>query len=596
MVRRPYGTGATQARLPLPTVLVITLAALSCAGAGAAAATALLSPDAVGCDAVVCKGRAVALGTRTPPVFERWSSAEGVSLFFTPKHWSPRVTSSSELALDFRAGGRLTVETFAASDAHAAFDARLSHLRSRYVGVEEQGPERTILGPAIADTKAVAGAFCGSVLATPQDVGRRVDVVLMTAVQDGIGVHVEAIADGCGRDAYTSSLLQFSDSVVNSIRWPSAGQPDPAPLPAGPLEPAELAELYGLAPLRARGIEGEGQTIAIITWAPIPTSDIEQFEREYGIDGAPVEERGDAPPDEQIPYGLVEANLDIQVVRSVAPKARIIAYHAGPLMRDLVAAIDRVVRDGEADVLSISGGVCDVPTFQSGAEALSPEIREWGERVLARAVDQGITVFVASGDLGAYACQQRERGDHRVTTKWPANSAHVVSVGGTLVLGGQSRRAESGWQDVLSFAGSGGGANTHNGRPDWQRAPGVPVEPGRRLMPDVAASASPDSAFAIVHAGRQVSVGGTSASAPFWAALFSLIEQHVQQTGGREIGFAAPLLYEIARGADGASAFHDVVTGGNRLDSAGPGWDPATGLGTPDAWVLAQAVAARRVP
>jgi kumamolisin len=61
--------------------------------------------------------------------------------------------------------------------------------------------------------------------------------------------------------------------------------------------------------------------------------------------------------------------------------------------------------------------------------------------------------------------------------------------------------------------------------------------------------------------------------APLWAGLIALINQKF----GHPLGYLNPKLYPI-----GEADFHDVTTGNNGAYSAGPGWDPCTGLGTPD--------------
>jgi kumamolisin len=74
--------------------------------------------------------------------------------------------------------------------------------------------------------------------------------------------------------------------------------------------------------------------------------------------------------------------------------------------------------------------------------------------------------------------------------------------------------------------------------------------------------------------------GGTSQSAPIWAALTALMNQFLVENGGHPIGSMNPLLYRLAAGA-ARPAFHDVIVGGNAIYEAVPGYDLVTGLGTP---------------
>jgi subtilase family serine protease len=85
--------------------------------------------------------------------------------------------------------------------------------------------------------------------------------------------------------------------------------------------------------------------------------------------------------------------------------------------------------------------------------------------------------------------------------------------------------------------------------------------------------------------------GGTSAGSPLWAGLAAI----ANQMAGHPLGFLNPALYKIAAGPNYARDFHDVTNGNNSYDQDGvsvpgydavPGWDPITGLGTPNAQYL----------
>ena len=80
-------------------------------------------------------------------------------------------------------------------------------------------------------------------------------------------------------------------------------------------------------------------------------------------------------------------------------------------------------------------------------------------------------------------------------------------------------------------------------------------------------------------------VGGTSASCPQWAALVAIADQ----IAGHSLGLINPKLYALASGPRYSSDFFDVTTGNNQTNPSVPGypattgWDPVTGLGTPNA-------------
>ena len=67
------------------------------------------------------------------------------------------------------------------------------------------------------------------------------------------------------------------------------------------------------------------------------------------------------------------------------------------------------------------------------------------------------------------------------------------------------------------------------------------------------------------------------------------------QEAGHALGFVNPAIYQIATSSQYRQAFHDITTGNNTVTlegvsitgyQAGPGWDPVTGWGTPDAQIL----------
>ena len=115
------------------------------------------------------------------------------------------------------------------------------------------------------------------------------------------------------------------------------------------------------------------------------------------------------------------------------------------------------------------------------------------------AAAQGISVFVASGDAGAYDCQHADRNVTYVVSGIPASSTGVIAVGGTLlsVRSDGSYLDEWGWEDILSGGGTGGGLSRVEERPPWQVGPGVENQysNGKRQVPDVAGPADPTAEY-----------------------------------------------------------------------------------------------------
>jgi kumamolisin len=356
----------------------------------------------------------------------------------------------------------------------------------------------------------------------------------------------------------------------------------PADLPHGALLPDDAALAYDVGALRKAGIDGTGQTVAILSLSPFPandshtSSDVSTFRDKFAPNGP-------SPVDVEVDGGgtvkdLSEDDLDIDVVSAIAPGAQIVNYEAPPTAAGVVDMFQRLVADGKAAVASFSWGICDA--------GLPSAYRSGVSSALKLAALRGITVFVASGDSGSYDCQRSDFADHRLTVDFPASSPQAVAVGGTLlsVSVDGSYAGESGWEQPLSYAGGGGGVNPNDPAPSWQVAAGV--RGGHRGVPDVSAAASPDSGWVTRDYGNWDAAGGTSAAAPFWAASMLLAHQFAQQQGVTRRCFLAPILYRLATTHQRYPALHDVKIGGNRYYDAGPGWDYATGLGSPDVWNL----------
>jgi kumamolisin len=287
--------------------------------------------------------------------------------------------------------------------------------------------------------------------------------------------------------------------------------------------------------------------------------------------------------------GADENNLDLEVIRDVAPAAQIVMYELPSTTGAYADAVNRIDANHQTNIISSSWG--------EGCEAgLDPAERAATDSALRAAVATGVTMFVASGDSGAYDCQRSNLSDHRLSVDWPAASGSAVAVGGTRlsVAGNGSYLSETGWEDQLSDAGGGGGFSITDPRPAWQTGPGVlsGLSNGQRQVPDVSADADPSTGWSVYSQGQAGEAGGTSAATPFWAASVLLIEQYAASQGVPRLGFIDPLLYTLASSPQPFAPFHDVTVGGNRYYQAGPGWDPATGLGSPDVFNLARDVVA----
>ena len=366
----------------------------------------------------------------------------------------------------------------------------------------------------------------------------------------------------------------------------------PHDVPEGGLTPTTLATAYDIAALHAAGIEGQGQRIAVLSFSAFDSSDPAAYAQKYGITG---------PAPQVIPVdggttdtsGQGEADLDIEVIRAIAPAAQILFYEAPNNGAAYSRTINQIVGSGNARIISSSWGQCEV--------SVSPQDRTAVDAALSSGLRVGDTMFVATGDSGAYDCQAQDPADHTLTVDWPADSPNAVAVGGTRLYVGAdgSYQKETAWDDQLSDAGGGGGFSRFEPRPSWQAGPGVQdsFSNGHRQVPDVSAVADPGTGWAICtmgscSGGPSIEAGGTSAAAPFWAAVMLLIQQYAASQGFTHLPPIDPMLYALASSGQPFPPFHQVTQGTNRFYPATSGWNAAAGLGSPDVYNLARDVVA----
>jgi kumamolisin len=398
-----------------------------------------------------------------------------------------------------------------------------------------------------------------------------------------------------GTPSVPAGFVNLLTGVTGLDRHLPVGAIDPSaaePPPDRGLKPSDLARAYGFEPLWQSGVTGDGATVAIIQFGVDTDEDLAVFDAAFGITGPPVERIavGDGLADAPADFAT-EAVLDTQVVRAAAPGAQILVFGAD-VTAGFSDVVDAIVADGRARIASLSYGQCfaDGYVSQSSLDA--------GALSFQRAAEAGVSIFAASGDWGAFSCHAFVKSDPQVSTFWPSCANNIVSVGGTFlrVHDDGSYREEIGWQDYLVTSGTGGGLNPQEARPDFQTGvPGIDNDRsnGKRQCPDVAASADPDTGYLIFETDPDLGpvwkmIGGTSAAAPMWAGSMALVQQYAAQQGIEQLGFLNPLFYRIAASTPGA--FHDVTRGGNLLDTSVAGWDYATGLGSPNLQVLADAI------
>jgi kumamolisin len=361
--------------------------------------------------------------------------------------------------------------------------------------------------------------------------------------------------------------------------------------------PAELAAAYDFP----EG-DGSGQTIGLIEFGGgFLADDLAAFVKQAGVPetATVVPVSVDHMPTDTNDDAVGEVMLDVEVVAGICPKATIPVYFAPFTEKGWVDVLDAAVHDAthQPDVLSISWGYAEDAYIWTAAA-----VKQVNE-ALHEAALLGLTVCVAAGDDGS----SDGITDGHAHVDFPASSPCVLAVGGTLLRNG-ARRSERAWKDGDGLRSDGGGAtgggvSTRVARPDWQAgldiAPVNPGQDGGRIVPDVAANASANTGYFTVSQGQAGITGGTSASAPLWAALIARMNQQLKPAGKR-VGFLTPLLY--GPGSDGRTplasqqGFNDIHSGDNISAKVGgfksrAGYDAVTGWGTPKGKELLAALA-----
>jgi subtilase family serine protease len=374
----------------------------------------------------------------------------------------------------------------------------------------------------------------------------------------------------------------------------------------------QIANAYGLSGFYEAGNFGAGQTVALLELEPFLPADIEAFQSCYGTDvEVDTETVGKGPGPYTGEDG--EAALDIEQLIGLAPEARIVVYQAKNEGDNEARILSAYVSQNTAKVMSSSWGICEEEQDETSMAAV--------DTLLQEAAAQGQSFFVAAGDWGSTDCYEPEGGDldESLQVDFPGSDPFATDVGGTRMEEATGAApTDYLWDEAPKWGAGGGGISEHFAMPAYQLgatpglgvvddlSSGVPcgVAGGYcRQVPDVSADAAVETGY-VIHAEEHWEVnGGTSAAAPFWAALATLTNAS-PACGGTAIGFANPALYAIGGTTSYAADFRDVtgpLPGGrpttNRLDDekpypAGPGYDMASGLGTPIGTSLAASLCA----
>lgn len=379
--------------------------------------------------------------------------------------------------------------------------------------------------------------------------------------------------------------------------------------------PGDIAVTYDIQPLYSAGIDGTGQSIAVVGQSAIDVKDIENFQSAAGLpkkdpmmvlvpgSGSSTVVAGDEG----------ESDIDLEWAGAIAKGATIHFVYTGSTTNfNAFDSIQYAIDQNIATVISISYGACETAVQKNNFSL---------ETIFQQAAAQGQTILASTGDQGSTACSGDTNGltqkeQNALAVNYPASSPYVTGVGGTEISDADDTSStywdstsgsdaltsakryipEVAWNDDSSQSGlsaSGGGASAIFTKPSWQKGvAGIPSD-GKRDVPDVALYSSPNlpgylfctsdksdwigtsssgpaqaascsSGFRDgVSGGNYLTVaGGTSFAAPIFAGMIALINQKQGWTGGQ--GLANTTLYKLAAdSATYASAFHDVTSGNN---------------------------------
>ena len=356
--------------------------------------------------------------------------------------------------------------------------------------------------------------------------------------------------------------------------------------------------------------------------AGMPTFSVLSLQGSPATKSPPSKSKGTGQEDKSA--WALEVSLDVETAHAMAPQANILLVTTPTAetlgvqgFPDMMNAEQYVIDHRLAQVISQS--------FASAEDAFGSSQSLLNLRhAFITASQNGVTVLGSSGDGGTAngTKQPVGKGGSTIpypTVEWPASDPLVTGVGGTYLCTDPadttSRAAVSNvppsgcqanpGQAEVGWIASGGGYSHVFTKPSYQNslpAGSTPIDT-MRGVPDVSLQASaltgalvyislPPDGQSGLNCGTSpcstgwYDIGGTSLSCPQWAGLVAMAAQE----NGAGLGLINPALYKIgANSTRYASDFYDVTTGKNQIDSTIPGypattgWDPITGLGTPNA-------------
>lgn len=359
--------------------------------------------------------------------------------------------------------------------------------------------------------------------------------------------------------------------------------------------PQGLRIAYGIEPLIKKGFTGKGQTIIDITSFDSPNlqKNLDVFDQTFNLPPAdvqvisPLDEPTSDPHNDRQTWAQ-GTEQEVEILHAIAPEAKIVllespvaetegTFGLPEFYKLLQYAIDHQL----GNIVSLRWNVSEL-TLQDAAGKQA--VQQWNDLFQKGTTDDHITYFATSGSNGATDNADDTHLANVPTVNFPASSPWVTGIGGTNLnlTPTDSIVTETAW------SGSGGGFSSLNPMPSYQQL--LPAQAqqqfnNQRGVPDVAIDDDPITGLA-VYVDGQWQLAGANANVPIWAALGAI----ANQMAGHPLGLLNPGLYKLGTSATYSQDFHDITDGNNnnlkanvKGYSAAKGWDPVTGLGTPNA-------------
>jgi subtilase family serine protease len=337
-------------------------------------------------------------------------------------------------------------------------------------------------------------------------------------------------------------------------------------------------------------LTGAGQTVGLFEYEGINTSDVQLYytnAKETNPNNLTVvstDGTSTTCTNTQTCSSDGEQTLDVTQAQGMAPGLAHVIMYVGATDTAIISAMTTTTDSDGALPLTIG---CSWGWTPEDATTLDP----YFEKMAA----QGQSFFVASGDSGEWTKSGNAE-------SWPADDAHIISVGGTDLT---TASAAGAWKSETAWSDSSGGISPNDiAIPTWQQISGVITSTNKgstkyRNGPDVSANANFTFYTCAMGSCQANEYGGTSFAAPMWAGFIALANQQIAANGSTAyVGFLNPTIYNnnasggtnYDSGTTYSTTFHDITSGKNEKYSAGTGYDLVTGWGSPKAALITNLV------